>query len=102
MTLLCLPKMPQLVQGHVRFTEDDFVMTDFQEKAEQTHATLSYEDLLEKLGDERTFLQQMRDGEILELFNTEPNIKRSLSEILSIISVLAQKRGFNLNDLLKL
>ena len=93
--------MPQLVQGHVRFTEEDFVMTNFLEEAEQNYQTDSYMDLIEKLDDERLNLYMMRHPEILELFDTDPNIKRSLTNALSIIAVLAKKIGFNFNDLLR-
>jgi hypothetical protein len=92
--------MPQLVHGHVRFTEEDFALTDFQEKAAETYASSSEVELIEKLDDERSYLHLMRDGEILELFNTEPNIKRSLISVLTIITALAQKKGFTLNQLL--
>lgn len=92
--------MPQLVQGHARFTEEDFVMTNFLEEAEQNYQTDSYMDLIEKLDDERLNLYMMRHPEILELFDTDPNIKRSLTNALSIIAVLAKKIGFNFNDLL--
>ncbi len=93
--------MPQLVQGHARFTEEDFVMTNFLEEAEQNYQTDSYMDLIEKLDDERLNLYMMRHPEILELFDTDPNIKRSLTNALSIIAVLAKKIGFNFNDLLR-
>ena len=93
--------MPQLVQGHVRFTEDDFAMSDFTERTEEKYRTSTYLDLVELLNDERLILQLMRDGEILELFNTDPNIKKSLANALAIITALAQKSGFKLADLLR-
>jgi len=94
-------RMPQLVQGHLRFTEEDFVVDDFLDGSKQNYQRHSYIDLVELLNDERLNLFYMRDGEILEHFNTDPNIKRSLTNAIAIIAALAQKRGFNFIDLLR-
>ena len=93
--------MPQLVQGHARFTAEDFALGDFQTKVTQTYKDNSYLELVEKLDEECSHLGLMRDEEILKVFNTETNIKRSLAAALALITALAQKEGYALNELLR-
>jgi len=94
-------EMPHLVQGHVRFTEEDFLLTDYQESALSKNKTKSYRNLAAQLKDNSEQLVLMKDPEIVELFNTQKNIKQLLSSSLSVIIALAEREGCSLSDLLK-
>ena len=93
--------MPHLVQGHVRFTEEDFLLTDYQEAALLQNKTKSYLKLASLLKDDSEQLALMKDPEIVNLFNTQQNIKKLLSSSLSIIIALAEREGYSLTDLLR-
>lgn len=94
--------MPQLVQGHIRFTDDDFIQTDYQEKTKKRYQDKSSEKLAEMLKRESDQLVLMKDREINELFNTEKNIKRALTNSLTLISAIAEREGYTLNDLMRI
>lgn len=93
-------EMPHLVQGHVRFTEEDFLLTDYQESALLNNKTKSYRNLAAQLKDKSEQLVLMKDPEIVELFNTQKNIKQLLSSSLSVIIALAEREGYSLSDLM--
>ena len=92
--------MPELVQGHLRFTSDDFILSDYQEKVEAKYKTTSFPKLAAQLQANTTQLALMRDPEVLALFNTEKNIKQLLGHSLAAITALAAKEGYTLIDLL--
>jgi hypothetical protein len=93
--------MPQLVQGHVRFTEDDFLQTDYLETTTKRYQDTSFLKLAELLKSESEQLLLLKDREINELFNTEKNIKRGLAEALSLISAMAEREGYTLTELMR-
>ena len=93
--------MPYLVNGHVRFTEEDYVMSDFQNNTKEKYGKISYNKLIELLNIENTLLETMKYEEILKLFNTENNIKNSLKKSLEIITAIAEKEGYTLNELMR-
>jgi hypothetical protein len=94
--------MPQLVQGHMRFTDDDFLQTDYQETLLNRYKNKSISNLMELLKCESDQLVLMKDREVNELFNTEKNIKRALTNSLTLISAIAEREGYTLNDLMRI
>jgi hypothetical protein len=92
--------MPQLVQGHLRFTADDFTLTDLQDTVSDQYKTVSFAKLVARLKAESEQLALMRDPDVLALFNTAPNIKHSLRQSLALITALALKEGYTLTELL--
>jgi len=92
--------MPQLVKGHLRFTEQDYLMSDFNERVKERYGQTTYKQLLEDLEQERIFLSCMKDEQVLARFNTQANFKKTLATSLAIITALAQKEGYELMDLL--
>ena len=94
--------MPDLVQGHMRFTDNDFVQTDFHEKSVKLYKNKSSAKLAELLKIESQQLVLMKDREVNELFNTEKNIKHTLAEALTLISAISEREGYTLNDLMRM
>lgn len=92
--------MPYLVNGHMRFTEEDDIMNDFQNNIKKKYKANSYNGLVDLLNIENNILQTMKYEEILKIFNTEQNIKTSLKKSLEIITAIAEKEGYTLNDLM--
>ena len=93
--------MPQLVQGHIRFTDDDFLQTDFHEKTMKLYQDKSSSQLAELLKGESDQLILMKDRDVSELFNTEKNIKRALTNALTLISAIAEREGYTLTELMR-
>ena len=92
--------MPQLVKGLLRFTDEDYLMSDFKEKVNERYGQISYKQLLADLEQERIFLSCMKDEQVLARFNTQANFKKTLVSSLAIITALAHKEGYELMDLL--
>ena len=92
--------MPQLVKGHLRFTDEDYLMSDFKERVKERYGQTTYKQLLADLEQERIFLACMKDEQVLARFNTQANFKKTLVNSLAIITALAQKEGYELMDLL--
>ncbi len=93
--------MPHLVHGHVRFTPSDFLLSDYQSKIKEENVKTSYMGLIKNLQITSHQLALMRDGEIIERFNTEQNIKNLLRQSLDLITAIAEKEGYQLTDLIK-
>lgn len=93
--------MPQLVQGHMRFTEDDFLQTDYLDTMTKRYKDKSLLKLTELLKSESEQLLLLKDREINELFNTEQNIKRALAQALSLITAMAEREGYTLTELMR-
>ena len=94
--------MPQLVQGHIRFTEDDFLQTDYHEKTRKLYQNKSSANLAEMLKHES---EQLIFDEICrtkKVFNNEKNIKRGLAHSLSLISAMAEREGYTLTELMRM
>ena len=94
--------MPQLVQGHMRFTEDDFLQTDYLDTMTKRYKDKSLLKLTELLKSESEQLLLLKDREINELFNTEQNIKRALAQALSLITAMAEREGYTLTELMRM
>jgi hypothetical protein len=94
--------MPQLIQGHLRFTEDDFLIEEYQTKIFKKTHSITYANLAAMLKNNSEQLALMRDKEIIERFNTEKNIKNLLAQSLGVIAALAEKEGYILTDLMRL
>jgi hypothetical protein len=92
--------MPDLVQGHLRFTPSDFLLSDYQTKITEENVNTSYMGLVKNLQITSEQLALMRDGEIIEHFNTEQNIKNLLRRSLGLITAIAEKEGYLLTDLI--
>ena len=92
--------MSYLVKGHIRFTEEDSTMSNYREKTTHEYDSYSYDELIEMLGIEKRQLETMKYEEIIKLFNTKQNIKTSLIRSLSIITAIAKKEGYTLNELM--
>ena len=92
--------MPHLVHGHLRFIPSDFLLSEYQTKIKEENVCNSYTKLVENLQITGEQLALMRDGEIIERFNTESNIKNLLRQSLELITALAEKEGYHLTDLI--
>ena len=92
--------MPQLVKGLLRFTDEDYLMSDFKEKVDERYGQTSYKQLLADLEQERIFLACMKEEQVLSRFNTQMNTKKSLATSLALLTALAHKEGYKLTDLL--
>jgi len=92
--------MPELVHGHLRFTADDFTLSDYQEKVEEKYKKITRSKLIAQLQAESAQLALMHEPEVLALFHTEKNIKQLLGDSLAHITALAAKEGYTLTDLL--
>ncbi len=93
--------MPQLVRGHVRFTADDFLITDYQEKALTSYKKHSSAGLLDSLQWYSEQLILMKDPVLLKQFNTTQNTKRLLVDSLAVIAAIADREGYTLTELLR-
>ncbi len=93
--------MPNLVQGHLRFSESDFLMNDYQETVLKKYKKQTTEKLTAMLKSDSEQFALMKDIEVTELFDTQKNIKKILAEALAIISVLAQREGYGLAELMR-
>lgn len=93
--------MPQLVQGHLRFIPADFLLSEYEEKIKEENINTSYMELVKNLQINSEQLALMRDGEIIERFNTAQNIKNLLKQSLGLIMAIAEKEGYQLTDLIK-
>ena len=91
--------MPQLIQGHVRFTAEDFLLGDYQTRQEKNSTPTAKLVSMLKANSEQ--LAWMKDPTILEYFNTTENIKKILTDSLSIVAILASKEGYTLAELMR-
>jgi len=91
--------MPHLVSGHIRFTEEDFLLSDYKEKIKEDEVAVkkSTEELCTTLIKQlRIFLQIIKAN---DASSTEQ--KAFLSEGLFKLTSLAHILGFTLEDLIK-
>lgn len=91
--------MPHLVSGHARFTEEDFLLSDYTEKIkeEEVREKKSKEELFTHLIKEfRIFIHNIKDDTI-----SAAEQKAFLSEGLFKLTSLAHILGFTLEDLIK-
>jgi len=90
--------MPNLISGHMRFTEEDFLLSDYVEKIKEEAAVKkSKEDLCTTLITQlRIFLHTIKAN---DASSTEQ--KAFLSEGLFKLASLAHILGFTLEDLIR-
>ena len=91
--------MPNLVSGHMRFTEEDFLLSDYKEKIKEETAigNKSKEELCTSLITQlRIFLQIIKAND-----SSSTEQKAFLSEGLFKLTSLAHILGFTLEDLIK-
>jgi len=90
--------MPNLVSGHMRFTEEDFLLSDYTEKIkEKVEVKKSKEELCTHLIKQfRIFLHNVKDNN-----SSSTEQKAFLSEGLFKLTSLAQLLGFTLEELIK-
>lgn len=93
--------MPQLIQGHVHFTEEDFLLTDYHELAAEQANKTSHAKLAAVLQSNGVQLGYMKESFILDYFDTTQNIKKILADSLSVIASLAHKEGYTLAELMR-
>jgi hypothetical protein len=91
--------MPNLVSGHMRFTEEDFLLSDYAEKIKEDQVAVkkSKDELCTSLITQlRIFLHTIKanDASVIEQ-------KAFLSEGLFKLTSLAHILGFTLEDLIK-
>ena len=91
--------MPNLVSGHMRFTEEDFLLSDYAEKIKEDQVAVkkSKDELCTSLITQlRIFLHTIKanDASVIEQ-------KAFLSEGLFKLTSLAHILGFTLKDLIK-
>jgi hypothetical protein len=91
--------MPNLVSGHMRFTEEDFLLSDYREKIkEEVAGQKPKEELCTTLITQlRNFLNNVKDGNT----SSSSEQKAFLSESLFKLTSLAHILGFTLEDLIK-
>jgi hypothetical protein len=94
--------MPQLINGHLRFTNDDFLMNDYKETSIERYKNQTSEKLAARLKENSEQLALMKDTEVVRLFNTEQNIKKILADSLLILSAIAEREGYDLTELMRL
>ena len=92
--------MPQLIKGHMRFTDEDHEITKFNEKIQIKFGTIKQDTLYSLLKEELIYQQLLKEHEITEKFYITNNIKMSLADSLSILSAIAKNEGYTLNDLI--
>lgn len=93
--------MPQLVHGHLRFNNDDFLMNDYQETVLKKFKNQTLEKLVTSLKTNNEQLALMKDPEVVTLFNTEQNIKKILTDSLLILTAMAEREGYALTELMR-
>jgi ribonucleotide reductase beta subunit family protein with ferritin-like domain len=93
--------MPQLIKGHLRFTEEDDLVQAFQELCHTKSLSTSFEQLNEQLRAESIYIDNLKDEQILEQFDTQTNVKQALSNALSCLAAIAMKEGYSLHELMK-
>lgn len=94
--------MPQLISGHMRFTDDDYIEQEFKEKVEANVSDTSFHEIVDCLKSE---LKELRTLSFIHTYNRMENkndIKKSLSNALIFLSALATKEGYSLHDLMKI
>lgn len=97
--------MPQLVKGHVRFTEDDFLYSDLHHKISEytiQEKEIPIEQNISILHEE---IEYFTEKFVLSASShTSPYVKKHegivLSGILDILLVLSRKYGYSLEDLI--
>ena len=92
--------MPQLIKGHMRFTDEDHELSKFNEKVQIQFGTIKQDILYVLLKEELIYQQLLKEHEITEKFDITNNIKMSLADSLSILSAIAKNEGYTLNDLI--
>lgn len=98
--VVCREIMPHLVVGHVRFTAEDYVQQEFKDDSLNKYKTNSFRSLTDLLAIEAQHLENMKDKRIVKRFDTTKNIKKSLATALALITAMAEKEGYDLNDLM--
>jgi hypothetical protein len=94
--------MPQLIKGKMRFTPEDNAMTEFNDKVQKQFSDTKQETLYAMINQQLAYQYLLKDDEINERFDTQNNIKISLSNSLSILSAIAKNEGYTLNELITL
>jgi len=92
--------MPQLIKGHMRFTDEDHELSKFNEKVQKQFVTIKQDTLYALLKEDLIYQQLLKEHEITEKFDITNNIKMSLAYSLSILSAIAKNEGYTLNDLI--
>jgi hypothetical protein len=92
--------MPELVQGHVRFTEADFLMNDYEAAVLKKYKKQTTEKLRAMWKSDSEQFALMKHIDVTDIFDTQKNIKKILAEALAMISVLAQREGYGLAELM--
>jgi hypothetical protein len=97
--------MPQLVRGHVRFTDDDFLYSDLHHKITEytmQEKQITIEQNISILHEE---IEYFTEKYVLSE-NTSSSVKNRegivLSGILDILLVLSRKYGYSLEDLIRI
>jgi hypothetical protein len=88
--------MPQLVQGHVRFTADDFRTQEFKDSVLEQYKNYSFGNLRQLLEDETIHLAYMKDRDVVQQFDTSQNVQKSLTKVRAIIAAMAEREGYDL------
>jgi hypothetical protein len=92
--------MPHLIKGKMRFTDEDHEMSEFNNKVECDYKSTSIETLHAMLNQQLAYQSLLKEPEITEKFDITNNIKKSLSNSLSILLGIANKEGYTLNNLI--
>ena len=95
--------MPQLIKGRMIFTDEDYVMQDFEDAVQMTHTQpQTQRSLVINLKDEIKRLNIMtRDKKENYASLYESIYMETLQQALINIVALAQKEGYTLMDMLK-
>jgi fumarate hydratase class II len=76
------------------------LLTDYQSHVQTKIASKSYATLVSKLRSNSEQLALMKDVDVVELFQTDKNIKNLLTHSLALITAIAGIEGYTLNELM--
>ena len=92
--------MPHLIKGYLKFTEDDYVASDYRALVQNELGSKPVDVLTKMLKFESKRLHVLKDNANV---NNTCNISATelLSNSLALVTAIADKEGINLNDLMK-
>ena len=92
--------MPHLIKGHLKFTEDDYVASDYLALVQNELGSKPVDVLTKMLKFESKRLNVLKDNSNVN--NTcNVSVTEILSNTLALLTAIADKEGCHLNDLMK-
>lgn len=94
--------MPQLIQGRMKFTDEDYIMMDFEEKANTMFSKKSVEQLINRINHQTKMMKDITNRKVEYDETYHIILQDYLTNTLLFISSIANKQGYNLNELMKI